>query len=215
MRKTSSLARANKNSVKAPVRDPERNVDDDVLEMMVNDFEPPPSMTLEVYEHILADKLSVLQLSDKDLAYALKFAKGKTSKNLYTMEEAQKSDKWQKLYDARHEEKEEVEIVWEFYTGSGPLYRWTSTEGAKDAGKNGITLQGGGQDGIPTSPSSKRGAAMGSGAISFDYLLIITPSLIPNFQARYTGTRNGPKEIKVLVSIPAAAIQVVSGDNVK
>lgn len=109
----------------------------------------------------------------------------------------------------------DTELVWEEYTGSGPLFRWTSTEGAKDAKTNGIQMSGTEQDGIPTLSEYTRGAALGSGAVSTDYLLRITVSKIPNFRARYSGTRNGPKEIKVMVSIPPDAIEKIKGSHVK
>jgi hypothetical protein len=110
--------------------------------------------------------------------------------------------------------EEEEEIVWEEYTGKKLLYRWISTEGAKDAKKIGIRYSGNPLDGIPTSPSPKLGAALGSGAVSTDARLTIDPNEIPDFKARYASTRGGPKEIKILCDIPASAIAVTSKQHI-
>lgn len=111
--------------------------------------------------------------------------------------------------------EEKKEIVWEEYTGRSLLYRWTSTAGAKVAKKNGIQYSGDPMDGIPTSPNPQPGAALGSGATFTDKCLVIDPNKIPGFKARYTGTRGGPKEIKILCDVPAEAIfQVISKQHV-
>ncbi|MEJ0047352.1 MAG: hypothetical protein WDN04_15505 [Rhodospirillales bacterium] len=192
----------------------DRSLSHEGAKFVIDDYEPKQNLTQEMYAELIIDKLSIFDLTDQELAEALDYAMRTKGRNLYKLEETEKSEKWAKLYEDRHKQPEQDELVWEEYTGKGPLYRWTSSASAKDAKKQGIAMQGTEQDGIPTSPSGKRGAALGSGAVSLDCLLIITVSKIPNFRARYTGTRNGPKEIKVLVNIPADAIEVVDGSNV-
>lgn len=85
------------------------------------------------------------------------------------------------------------------------LFRWVSTQGAKDALKDGITFspEGGG---IPTSTKGEKGVAITSGAVSLNALLRIDTGLIPDFKFEYVPTRSKLKEVKIKCDVPAKAI---------
>ncbi|RMG22638.1 MAG: hypothetical protein D6730_16105 [Bacteroidetes bacterium] len=109
-------------------------------------------------------------------------------------------------------EEDEDEIVWEKPLSiPKALYRWDSKAAVANAVKNGIKKTGGPLDGIPTLATSSTAAAVNSGANDVSARMKIDTSKIPDFENnfRYTPTKKGPKEVKVMVSIPAEAITKV------
>lgn len=99
------------------------------------------------------------------------------------------------------------------------LYRWCTKSAAQNAVANGITKTGGVHDGIPTlvKPGTKSSAENGGGIgiRSAEACLRIDTDAIPEIHNRQANSVNFVKgrnnsEYKVLVSIPAEAIEKIS-----
>lgn len=98
------------------------------------------------------------------------------------------------------------------------VYRWCTKKAAKAAVQNGITKTGGVHGGIPTlvQPMDKRTAEGGGGIgiVSAEACLRIDTSQIPEIAQRQANSVNivkgrGNTEAKILVDIPAGAIEIV------
>lgn len=85
------------------------------------------------------------------------------------------------------------------------LFRYTSTDKAKEALKNGIKFDPVG-GGIPTSTKGGKGIATKSGAVNLSVLLIIDTKLIKDFKFEYVPTRSKLKEVKIKCDVPPEAI---------
>jgi hypothetical protein len=85
------------------------------------------------------------------------------------------------------------------------LFRYVSTEGGKNALKDGIKFdpEGGG---IPTSTKGDKGVAITSGAVALSVLLRIDTSKISDVKFEYVPTRSKLKEVKIKCDVPADAI---------